>query len=183
MASFTWILSVVPRPFPPPGSLFTCSMQIWREKVLVIWSCEVVPTALIPTLCQPVLSVINSEWYCCLASTLASSSWADITRKTFEILRWAPSLMCLPDPPCPYLHTASDPRLEMGTAWEWGYWIPVRQSSHVTTVGLLGRGVADKLHCLEASAKFKLVLMLLCWTAVLSNMRTWSGHTLMPFFT
>jgi len=62
------------------------------------------------------------------------STQMDITRKGFNILRQALPLVCLwhlstwyhctwpdlPDLPPPYLHTASDQRLEVGVAWEWG---------------------------------------------------------------
>ena len=60
-------------------------------------------------------------------NALGSNSWTDITRKGFEI--FPPHLSTwhhcswpnLPDLPPPYLHTASNQRLVVGMAWEWGY--------------------------------------------------------------
>jgi len=83
-------------------------------------------------------SVNNEHYWHCLANTLASSPWTDSTRNGSETLCHPHvSTLCLPDitaynctwpnlpglPP-PYLHTASNLILEVGTAWERGYIMP-----------------------------------------------------------
>ena len=118
------------------GKAWEKESQAWRQLDVM----EAVPDHCnSQTLHWSASSLLNNELYWhCLLNVTVSSSWTRYYKKDLKILRRAPPPSCLPPhvyltsrmwlflpglPPL-FLHTVSDQKLEVGTAWERGYWSP-----------------------------------------------------------